>query len=260
MNKRQTPRVDGRGVWVDSRMGAQSMPAHPQKSPAIAARRLHALIPCAGSGSRAGGTLAKQYQPLVGRPLVWHTIDAFRRVGRLESVLVVVAPDDDQLTPGEGYRVVAKGGATRAITVSNGLEELSAAGARDEDWVLVHDAARCLITPELIVRLVDACAASDAGGLLAQPLADTLKEEEGGRVARTLPRQRKWLAQTPQMFRIGVLRQALAKAGPGVTDEASAVEALGLRPLLVPGSAQNLKVTWPEDFVLAEAVLRSRQA
>jgi 2-C-methyl-D-erythritol 4-phosphate cytidylyltransferase len=241
-------------------MGADSMPAPLPNPPAPAAARLHALIPCAGSGSRAGGGTAKQYQPLAGRPLVWHTIEAFRRVGRLASVLVVVAPGDGQLSTGQGYQVAARGGATRAMTVSNGLDELKRHGAADSDWVLVHDAARCLVTPDLIDRLIDACIAADAGGLLAQPLADTLKEEVGGRVARTLPRQHKWLAQTPQMFRIGLLRQALAQAGPAVTDEASAVEALGHRPLLVPGSAQNLKVTWPEDFLLAEAVLRSRQA
>jgi 2-C-methyl-D-erythritol 4-phosphate cytidylyltransferase/2-C-methyl-D-erythritol 4-phosphate cytidylyltransferase/2-C-methyl-D-erythritol 2,4-cyclodiphosphate synthase len=124
--------------------------------------------------------------------------------------------------------------------------------------VLVHDAARCLITPQQVDRLIDACSQDEVGGLLAQPLADTLKQEEGGRVAQTLAREKKWLAQTPQMFRLGLLRRALAEAGDAVTDEASAVEALGLRPLLVPGSAQNMKVTWPEDFALAEAVLRSR--
>jgi 2-C-methyl-D-erythritol 4-phosphate cytidylyltransferase len=220
--------------------------------------RFHAVLPCAGTGTRAGTDGPKQYQPLAGRPLVLHTLDALAQVGRLASVLVVVAPGDERMPQGAAYAVVARGGATRAETVANGLDELHRRGAADADWVLVHDAARCLVTPALVDRLIDACAGDAVGGLLAQPLADTLKAEADGRVAETLPRQHKWLAQTPQMFRLGLLRQALAGAGPSVTDEASAVEALGLQPRLVPGSAQNFKVTWPEDFELAAAVLANR--
>jgi 2-C-methyl-D-erythritol 4-phosphate cytidylyltransferase len=230
------------------------MPAHPSDSPA----RFHAVLPCAGTGSRAGTGGPKQYEPLAGRPLVLHTLDALAQVDRLVSVLVVIAPGDDRMPPGSAYSVVARGGATRAETVANGLDELHRRGAADSDWVLVHDAARCLVTPALVERLIDACAGDEVGGLLAQPLADTLKSEAGGRVAATLPRQHKWLAQTPQMFRLGLLRRALAQAGPSVTDEASAIEALGLHPRLVPGSAQNFKVTWPEDFALAQAVLATR--
>jgi 2-C-methyl-D-erythritol 4-phosphate cytidylyltransferase len=125
--------------------------------------------------------------------------------------------------------------------------------------VLVHDAARCLITPAQIQQLIDACANDAVGGLLAHKLPDTLKSETDGRVLATLDRSDKWLAQTPQMFRIGLLRQALEQAGDLVTDESSAIEALGLRPRLVPGSAQNFKVTYPEDFALAEAVLLGRR-
>ncbi|HZY18169.1 MAG TPA: 2-C-methyl-D-erythritol 4-phosphate cytidylyltransferase [Ramlibacter sp.] len=230
------------------------MPAHPTNLPA----RCHALLPCAGTGSRAGTAAPKQYQPLAGTPLVLHTLGALAKVGRLATVLVVVAPDDRRMPPGDGYTVAGCGGDTRAASVANGLGELQRLGAADHDWVLVHDAARCLVTPDLVDRLIDACQDDDVGGLLAQPLADTLKAEEGGRVGVTLPRQGKWLAQTPQMFRIAMLRRALAQAGTQVTDEASAIEALGLRPLLVAGSAANFKVTWPEDFALAEAVLRSR--
>ena len=131
-------------------------------------------------------------------------------------------------------------------------------GATQQDWVLVHDAARCLVTPELVDKLIDACAPDEVGGLLAHKLPDTLKLEESGRVAATLDRENKWLAQTPQMFRIGLLLHALERAGGQVTDEATAVEALGHRPLLVPGGAQNLKVTYPDDFALAEAVLKGR--
>jgi 2-C-methyl-D-erythritol 4-phosphate cytidylyltransferase len=131
-------------------------------------------------------------------------------------------------------------------------------GATAQDWVLVHDAARCLITPALIDSLIDACATDEVGGLLALKIADTLKREEDGRVAATVEREDKWLAQTPQMFRIGMLMHALERAGSHVTDEAAALEGLGQRPLLVPGGAQNFKVTYPDDFALAEAVLKGR--
>ena len=230
-------------------------PAHPTNAPA----RLHALIPAAGVGSRAGSAGPKQYELLEGRPLVLHTLSAFAQVKRLASIVVVVAPGDDRLASTGAFEVVPCGGATRAASVANGLEHLARRGASDHDWVLVHDAARCLVRPEWIEALVDACAQDEVGGLLAQPLTDTLKQEEGGRVQATLPRAGKWLAQTPQMFRLGVLRRALVQAGDGATDEASAVELLGLQPRLVAGSAQNIKVTWPEDFALAGAVLRSRQ-
>ncbi|RZJ05859.1 MAG: 2-C-methyl-D-erythritol 4-phosphate cytidylyltransferase, partial [Haliea sp.] len=122
----------------------------------------------------------------------------------------------------------------------------------------VHDAARCLITPELINALIDACVDDAVGGLLAHRLPDTLKVEEEGRATATLERGDKWLAQTPQMFRVGLLAQALDQAGEAVTDEAGAIEAMGLKPLLVPGSAQNFKVTWPDDFAMAEALLKGR--
>jgi 2-C-methyl-D-erythritol 4-phosphate cytidylyltransferase len=150
------------------------------------------------------------------------------------------------------------GGATRAASVSNGLRELRRAGAIDTDWVLVHDAARCLVTPELVDRLIDTCGDDEVGGLLAHPLPDTLKIGENGRVAATIARAGKWQAQTPQMFRLGMLRQALEGADESVTDESSAIEAMGLAPMLVEAGAQNFKVTYPEDFAMAEAVLRAR--
>lgn len=222
--------------------------------------RFYGLIPCAGSGSRAGTRLPKQYEPVAGQPMVLHTLAAFAQVQRLTLTLVAVAPGDLQLVPPSGpFAVTGCGGATRAETVRNALEQLREKGAREADWVLVHDAARCLVTPALVDSLIDACCEDRIGGLLAQPVADTLKREEGGRVSATLSRTATWLAQTPQMFRLGVLAEALLNAGTDVTDEAGAVEALGHRPLLVPGTTQNFKVTYPEDFALAEAVLRSRQ-
>lgn len=222
--------------------------------------RYFALIPCAGNGSRAGTAGPKQYERVAGQPLVWHTLSAFAAVQRIARTLVVVAPDDGffERNPTTSALVVPCGGATRAASVANGLRELRRVGAVDDDWVLVHDAARCLITPDLVNRLIDTCAGDAVGGLLAHPLADTLKTEQGGRVAQTLPRDDKWLAQTPQMFRLGMLRQAFEAAGDKVTDEASAIEHMGLKPLLVPAGAQNFKVTYPEDFVMAEAVLRGR--
>jgi 2-C-methyl-D-erythritol 4-phosphate cytidylyltransferase len=150
------------------------------------------------------------------------------------------------------------GGATRAASVAAGLAELRARGAGDEDLVLVHDAARCLLRPAWVERLLDACADDAVGGLLALPLADTLKAAQGDRVSATLARADKWLAQTPQMFRLGLLQHALAHAGAAVTDESSAVEALGLAPRLVPGEIENLKLTWPADFALAARLLETR--
>ena len=209
--------------------------------------------------------MPKQYAPMAGRAMVAHTLDSLRRVARLEAILVVLSPGDarfDTEVPGfadaRGW-LARCGGATRAESVANGLAELAARGVNAGDWVLVHDAARCLIRPEWIDRLIDACIGDEVGGLLALPLADTLKSERGGRVAATVDRGGKWQAQTPQMFRLGVLRDALAHAGTEVTDEASAVEALGLAPLLVPGALENFKLTYPGDFEFAERLLRTRR-
>lgn len=235
--------------------------------------RLWAFVPCAGVGARAiapgqRADLPKQYQPVAGRPLVLHTLAALAGVARLSGTLVGISAGDRffealQTDATPTWRVAACGGATRADTVLGGLAELAALGAAEEDWVLVHDAARCLLTPAMVDRLIDACEGDPVGGLLAHQLPDTLKEArlEGGvaRVAATLPRADKWLAQTPQMFRLGPLRAALQAMGAAATDEASAVEAQGLRPLLVAGSAQNFKVTYPEDFALAAAVIESRE-
>ena len=195
--------------------------------------------------------------------MVRHTLAAFAQVKRIAQVWVVVSPGDDTLrTSNAAFSIAACGGVTRAESVFNGLNHLLANGAASSDWVLVHDAARCLVTPAQIDALIDACLPDPVGGLLALPLPDTLKREADGRAAATIDRAGKWLAQTPQMFRLGLLHGALAAHADtgfaGITDEASAIEAAGLQPLLVRGSAQNIKVTYPEDFALAEAVLRSR--
>ncbi|GCL62115.1 2-C-methyl-D-erythritol 4-phosphate cytidylyltransferase [Pseudaquabacterium pictum] len=232
--------------------------------------RCYALVPCAGSGSRAGLLQPKQYASLAGRSVVAHTLAALAQVDRLAATLVVLAPDDGQFedaAPGfTGPRawVARCGGDSRAATVAAGLAELQHRGARPDDWVLVHDAARCLLRAIWVDRLIDACLDDAVGGLLALPVADTLKQaspahEGGDRVAATIDRNAKWAAQTPQMFRLGQLREALATAGAAVTDEASAIEALGLAPRLVPGDQENFKLTFPGDFALAARLLATRE-
>ena len=224
-----------------------------------------ALLPCAGSGQRAATVQPKQYEPLAGVPLVVHTLRAWENVPALTRGVLVVAPDDTHMAPllaqfpQPRFESVPVGGATRAASVLAGLQYLLAHGAQPNDWVLVHDAARCLIQAQDITRLIEACRGDPVGGLLALPLADTLKMARHGRVQGTLDRSDKWLAQTPQMFRCGLLQDALLQAGAAVTDEASAIEHLGHSPLLVRGSAHNLKVTYPEDFALAEALLQARR-
>jgi 2-C-methyl-D-erythritol 4-phosphate cytidylyltransferase len=223
--------------------------------------RCFALVPCAGTGSRAGAGAPKQYRTVAGRPVVAHTLAALAAVPRLTATLVVLSPDDtefERLLPGfEGW-VCHSGGASRAETVANGLTELRARGAQPHDWVLVHDAARCLLQPAWVEHLIDACRDDEVGGLLALPLADTLKHEADGRVDATIDRSGKWAAQTPQMFRLGLLEPALRQVGDAATDEASAVEALGHAPLLVRGDFENFKLTWPGDFALAERLLSTR--
>ena len=233
---------------------------HPSQEVGI---RCHALLPCAGTGSRAGTEIPKQYQPILGLPMVLHTLMALRAVSRLERIVVVAAPGDDFWTTGyPGVEALRCGGSTRAQSVFNGLQTLLDEGTDPADWVLVHDAARCLVTASLVDALIDACQHDPVGGLLAIPLPDTLKAEADGRVTATVDRSGKWLAQTPQMFRLGALHAALAATAAqgcaGVTDEASAMEMAGHRPLLVQGSARNFKITYPDDFALAEAIFRSR--
>jgi 2-C-methyl-D-erythritol 4-phosphate cytidylyltransferase len=228
------------------------------------AERLVGLIPAAGRGVRLGD-VPKQYLDLDGRPMLAHAAHALLADPRVELAFVVLAPDDrrwvgcDWGAFGERLAPLWCGGASRRDSVFNGL--VAMANVVDpEDWVLVHDAARpCLAPPEL-ARLIDAVLADGTGGLLAVPLADTLKRADAdGRVAATEPRAALWLAQTPQMFRHGTLLRALGPIAEA-TDEAAAVEALGLRPRLVPGSARNLKVTYPDDVAIAVRLLQAGRA
>jgi 2-C-methyl-D-erythritol 4-phosphate cytidylyltransferase len=231
--------------------------------------RLCALVPAAGGGSRFGSELPKQYADLAGRPMLVRTLDRLASALPLTLLVVALAPDDDRYDEVGGARagvhVLRCGGATRAATVANALSALAPRLA-DDDWVLVHDAARPCVPVDALRRLVAELADDPVGGLLASPVADTLKRAgakagESPRVLRTEDRSDLWQAQTPQMFRFGVLLAALAQTGAlDTTDEASAVEALAATgacgpPRLVMGSTLNVKVTFPADLVLAAAIL-----
>jgi 2-C-methyl-D-erythritol 4-phosphate cytidylyltransferase len=227
--------------------------------------RYYALIPAAGEGSRVGGDLPKQYLELAGRPLLYHAVRRLAAHPLLEQVFVVLAPGDERFARVDWSAFAGKleplycGGATRAASVFNGLLAANdAIGATD--WVLVHDAARpCLDRPDLD-RLIGELGEDATGGLLALPVADTLKRADGeARVLHTESRENLWQAQTPQMFRYRLLVEALRASDPAViTDEAGAVENFGLRPKLVMGDARNLKVTYPQDLELAELILKSQ--
>jgi 2-C-methyl-D-erythritol 4-phosphate cytidylyltransferase len=230
------------------------------------------VIPCAGAGSRAGAALPKQYALLGDKPVIVHTLEAMLDVKAIQKICLVISPEDSYiedilktygLVRHEHLHLLYQGGQTRAQSVLAGLEFLKKEACYGSDWVLVHDAARCLITPALVEKLIASCLKDSVGGLLACPLADTLKEGEDARVRATLSREHKWLAQTPQMFRLDTLTHALLTGlrseADVVTDEASAIERMGLKPMLVEGSPLNFKITYPLDFELAEAVLIARK-
>lgn len=226
--------------------------------------RHFALLPAAGVGARMGVEHPKQYLSIAGRPLLWHAIRVFEGHPRIDGVYVVISAADGFW---DGYdwsgfgklKLLRRGGETRAESVLNGLIAM-ADDVGDNDWVLVHDAARPCLSTRLLDKLLDEVAEDAVGGILAAPVADTLKREAAGRrIQETVSRERLWGAQTPQMFHHGLLKRALEHAGTAVTDEASAIEALGLAPLLVEGDITNLKVTYPRDLELATWLL-SREA
>jgi 2-C-methyl-D-erythritol 4-phosphate cytidylyltransferase len=227
------------------------------------APRYFALIPAAGVGSRMGAASPKQYLKIGGKPMLRHTLDAFLSSELIAHTFVVVSPDDpyiEDVAPSHGVTVLRCGGDSRMESVRNGLAVL-ANTLSNTDWVLVHDAARPGLTAELIEKLVTATGDHPAGGLLALPVVDTVKRCIDGEAMGTIPRNGLWLAQTPQMFRYALLREALnAATDPAtITDDASAVEALGLNPRLVEGHPRNLKVTLPEDIRIAEIYLAVSQ-
>jgi 2-C-methyl-D-erythritol 4-phosphate cytidylyltransferase len=220
---------------------------------------LIAIVPAAGIGARAStpgaDAIPKQYRSLAGLSMLRHAVLALLAEPRIAHVVVAVSSDDgwvEQTLKGLPRTLIRRcGGPTRAATVANALDDST---ATDGNWVLVHDAARPGLPLACLSALIDACVNDPVGGLLALPVADTVKSGEE-RVNRTIDRSGLWLAQTPQMFRAGALRQALllaASQAAEVTDEASAMEAAGYAPRLVRGAMRNFKVTWPEDFGLME--------
>ena len=221
-----------------------------------------AVIPAGGVGRRMGADRPKQYLELLGRSLIEHSLLPFCEHPRIKGVVVVVA-DDDKHWPalalsGHARIMTVPGGAERCHSVLNGLERL-AERAYDADWVLVHDAARPCVTLADIDSLIAGIGDHATGGILALPVRDTVKQVGQGREIEATPaRERLWRALTPQMFRLGMLREALAAALADnllVTDEAQALEHRGRRPLIVPGGAHNIKVSLPEDLALAEFYL-----
>ncbi|MEI7613205.1 MAG: 2-C-methyl-D-erythritol 4-phosphate cytidylyltransferase [Betaproteobacteria bacterium] len=224
----------------------------------------YALVPAAGSGSRFGAERPKQYLELAGRPLIYHALETLCRCERIDGVWVVLSPGDDWWSEydwsdlGDKLKVVFCGGASRAESVANGLQA-AVGDLADDDWVLVHDAARPCLSQAMLADLFDQLADDPVGGLLAVPVADTLKRSDAQqRVAATEPRDGLWQAQTPQMFRYALLSRALS-GNSSVTDEAGAIEACGLKPRLVRADATNLKVTFPADLRLAELILQGRK-
>lgn len=224
--------------------------------------RRYGLIPAAGQGARLGGETPKQYLELRGEPMLMHAVRALVASPLIEVAFVVLSPDDERYATHDwrafGDRVAPLwcGGATRRDSVLNGLVAMANV-VNPDDWVLVHDAARPCLARADVERLIEAVGEDENGGILAVPLADTLKRaDEAQRIAATEPRERLWLAQTPQMFRHGTLLRALGSVS-AATDEASAVEALGLKPKLVPGSLRNLKVTYPADLSIADLMIQS---
>src|SRR5688500_4382225 len=195
--------------------------------------------------------------------MINHTITAFLNTQRITKVYVLISPTDsywqtEGLQETDRLEVIRCGGATRVQTVRNGLASISQKISND-DWVLVHDAARPCISPYLINKLIDELKADEVGGLLAMPIADTVKKESKKRVEVTVPREQLWVAQTPQMFRYQLLKEALDHVGENIsTDEAQAIEALGKSPKLVVGHASNFKVTFSDDVSLAEIILQSK--
>jgi 2-C-methyl-D-erythritol 4-phosphate cytidylyltransferase len=226
--------------------------------------RYFGLVPAAGSGSRFGADGLKQYSPLAGKPMLVHSIECLLATPEVEIVFVVLAPADTEFRKhdwsafGERLAPLYCGGASRRDSVLNGL--VAAASLVDSnDWMLVHDAARPCLGKAELRRLIDEAGRDEVGGILAVPVADTLKRtDDEHRIVATEPRDGLWRAQTPQMFRHGMLLRALREI-EHVTDDASAVEALGYKPKLVEGSTRNLKVTFPADLDIAERLLRAAE-
>lgn len=223
--------------------------------------RFHIIIPAAGAGNRMATAIPKQYLPLCGKPIISYSIQTFFACPRVATINLALSAEDFfwrslQLDHNSRLNLHYTGGDTRAQTVLNTLAAMQPNVAED-DWILVHDAARPGLTASLLNQLLDALEHDEVGGLLALPLADTLKlSNADARVEKTIPREGLWQAQTPQMFRFNLLYKALASFEGSPTDEAQAVEALGFQPKLIVGSLRNMKVTYPQDLALMELLMQ----
>jgi 2-C-methyl-D-erythritol 4-phosphate cytidylyltransferase len=221
--------------------------------------RYYALIPAAGNGARFGGGAPKQYSKVNGKSLLLHSIERLAASIPLQQTYVAITAHDRwfdaEIGDTPGVSALRCGGATRGETVRNALRMLT--DVADDDWILVHDAVRPCIDHDSLVRLRETLVRDDVGGLLALPIVGTLKREDGeGRSIGTEPRDGLWRAQTPQMFRYRILQDALANpAAAHCTDDAQAVEMLGAKPRLVLGNPTNLKITYPDDLMLAAAIM-----
>lgn len=228
---------------------------------------IFAIVPAAGIGSRMGADKPKQYLQLAGQSVIEHTLSKLLQVTEIERIIVCLAPDDDIFTTlpcaSEKRIVLVEGGATRSESVNNGLSWLEAEGHNDA-WALVHDAARPCVNPSLIKALIKQCTAQNAGGILAVPMANTLRRvnsEEQGKT-ETVSRENIWAAHTPQLFRVGELSAGLSLAAAKnieVTDEASAIESAGGKVLMVEDETTNIKVTRPEDLAIASLILNAQE-
>ncbi|WP_434777634.1 2-C-methyl-D-erythritol 4-phosphate cytidylyltransferase [Neisseria sp. Ec49-e6-T10] len=228
--------------------------------------KIIALVPAAGVGSRFGAQAPKQYVSVLGQPVLFHTLNVLNQSAKIDQLAVVLAPEDEYFDqfqwPFFKMLKIRAGGESRAQTVINGITVLLNQGLmQPDDWVLVHDAARCCLNLPLLNQFIDTIKEHSVGGLLALPVADTLKQaDQEQHVQQTISRNGLWQAQTPQMFRAELLLEALTEADLNtVTDEASAIEQMGLSALLVEGMLSNFKLTFSHDLPLVEAILTARK-
>lgn len=229
--------------------------------------KVWAVVPAAGIGSRMRANCPKQYLPLAGLSVIEHTLQRLLTLPVIEKIFVTISPNDaywcDLDISKHPQIITAEGGKERADSVLNGLQSLTNIAA-DNDWVLVHDAARPCVSVDAIEALLSKCHTHAVGGILGVPVADTLKRVNAKQgIEQTVDRSVLWQAQTPQLFRYKVLRDALARAlasGAVVTDESSAIEYEGLLPLMVEGNSDNIKITRPEDLPLAEMILKKQNS
>jgi len=232
----------------------------------VSTPQVHVLIPAAGQGTRFGGVMLKQYLPVCGKPVLAHSIKVFQFHPLVSSITVVLAEDDQWFESAVGLLAATVktviGGDTRAQSVRNGLRYI-AENYSETDWVLVHDAARPCLSASRLEKFLEQGLESADGAILAMPVGDTLKRAgDSQEIVSTVDRSELWAAQTPQLFHVGALAEAIdaaQNAGCELTDEASAMEFVGVRPLLVKGSSANIKITHSSDLAIAEALLARRE-